>query len=51
LPDGATLFLAVGTFADRLGRVYGQALEPDYLCNETEDQIQIRAAKWIHASP
>jgi len=50
LPDGATLFLTVGTFADRLGRVYGQAMEPDYFCNEAEDQIQIGAAKWIHAS-
>jgi len=50
MPDGATLFVTVGTFADRLGRVYGQALEPDYFCNEAVDQIQMRATKWILAS-
>lgn len=47
LPDGATLFLTVGTFADRLGRVYGQAMEPDCFCDEVEDQVQMRAAEWI----
>ncbi len=50
LPDGATLFLTVGTFTDRLGRVYGQAMEPHYYCNEAEDQIQVTAARWIQAS-
>jgi len=50
LPDGATLFLTVGTFSDRLGRVYGQAMEPDYFCNAAQDQIQACAAKWIQAS-
>ncbi len=47
LSDGATLFLTVGTFADRFGHAYGQAMEPDYFCDETEDQVQVRAAKWI----
>ena len=47
LPDGATLYLTVATFADRLGRVYGQAIEPDCLCDESGDQIQASAARWI----
>ena len=50
LSDGATLFLTVGTFADRLGHVYGHAMEPDYFCDKAGDQIQVRAAKWIEAS-
>jgi carboxyl-terminal processing protease len=50
LPDGATLFLTVGVFADRLGRVYGQAMDPDRFCDEADDQIQMRAAEWIPAA-
>ena len=49
LSDGATLLLTVGTFADRFGHAYGQPMEPDCFCDETEDQIQERAAKWIQA--
>ena len=49
LSDGATLLLTVGTFADRFGHAYGQAMEPDCFCDGTEDQIQVRAAKWIQA--
>ncbi|MCB2020538.1 MAG: hypothetical protein KDG44_07020 [Burkholderiaceae bacterium] len=51
LPDGATLFLTVGTFADRHGRVYGQALAPDCFCNEPVDHIKACAATWIHEQP
>lgn len=50
LPDGATLFLTVGYFADRLGHVCEGPLEPDYPCNEAADQVQARAASWIQAS-
>jgi len=50
LPDGATLFLTVGIFADRFGHVYGQALEPDFPCEGSKDIIQSRAAIWICGS-
>jgi hypothetical protein len=50
LPDGATLFLTVATYADRLGRVYGGAVKPDCHCDETGGQLQTRAAAWIHAN-
>jgi C-terminal processing protease CtpA/Prc len=50
LPDGATIFLTVGTYADRFGRVYGQAIAPDEYVDGDGEQIQTRAAAWIHAT-
>ena len=50
LPDGATLMLTVGTYADRLGRVYGHAVEPDQWVQGDVREIQARAAAWIDAT-
>jgi C-terminal processing protease CtpA/Prc len=50
LPDGATLMVTVGTFVDRFGRVYGQAIEPDQYVGGQDSQIQTVAAAWIHAT-
>jgi carboxyl-terminal processing protease len=47
MPDGATIFLTVGTYADRLGRVYGHAIEPDQYVQGDVREIQTRAAAWI----
>ena len=47
LPDGASIMLAVGTYADRLGRVYGQAIEPDQCLEGGANETGIRAAAWI----
>ena len=50
LSGGATLFLTVGAFADRLGRVYGHAIDPDDFCDEADGQTQTRAGEWIRAA-
>ena len=50
LLDGATIFLTIGTFADRFGRVYGQAIEPDEYVEGDGSEVQTRAAAWIHAT-
>jgi C-terminal processing protease CtpA/Prc len=50
LPDGATVMLTVGTYADRLGRVYGHAIEPDHCVQGDVRKIQARAAAWIEAT-
>jgi carboxyl-terminal processing protease len=50
LPDGATIYLTVGTLVDRFGRVYGQAIEADQYVDGDGEQIQTRAAAWIHAT-
>ena len=50
LPDGATIMVTVSTFVDRRGRVYGQAIEPDQYVDGEGEQIQTRAATWIHAT-
>jgi C-terminal processing protease CtpA/Prc len=50
LPDGATVMLTVGTYADRFGRVYGHAIEPDQYVQGDVLEIQARAAAWIAAT-
>ena len=50
MPDGATLMVTIGTFADRFGRVYGHAIEPDQYLDGDGGQVQTHAAAWIHAA-
>jgi carboxyl-terminal processing protease len=50
LPDGATVMLTVGTYADRLGRVYGHAIEPDQRVQGGIREIEARAAAWIESA-
>jgi len=50
LPDGATIYLTVGTFVDLFGQVYGQAIEAEQYVGGDSEQIQTRAAAWIHAT-
>ena len=47
LPDGATIMLTIGTFADRLGRVYGHTIEPDQYVKGDLQEIQAHAKAWI----
>ena len=55
LPDGAALFLCVGTEADRTGRLYPDGLDPDTAVqepdlrppNENEDAGIEAAEKWL----
>jgi len=47
LQDGATIMLTVGTYADRLGRVYGHAIEPDQYVKGNLQEIQAHAVAWI----
>ena len=50
MPDGATLWVTTGTYADQQGRVYGQAIEPDQDVDGDGGQVQTHAAAWIHAA-
>ena len=50
LADGATIMLTVCTYADRLGRVYGHAIEPDQRVQGDVQEIQTHAAAWIDAT-
>jgi len=50
MPDGATLMVTIGTYADRLGRVYGEAIEPDQYVDGDGSRIQTCAAAWIYAA-
>ena len=50
MSDGATLWVTTGTYADRRGRVFGQAIEPDQYVDGEGSRIQALAAIWIHAS-
>jgi carboxyl-terminal processing protease len=50
MPDGAALMVTIGTFADRLGRVYGEAIEPDRYVDGDGGQVQTLAAAWIRAA-
>jgi len=42
--------VTIGTFADRFGRVYGHAIEPDQYLDGDGGQVQTHAAAWIHAA-
>jgi C-terminal processing protease CtpA/Prc len=50
MQDGATLGVTTGTYADRRGRVYGEAIEPDQYVDGDGGHIQTCAAAWIHAA-
>jgi carboxyl-terminal processing protease len=50
MPDGATLMVNIGTFADRFGCIHGEAIEPDQYVDADGDQVQTHAAAWIHAA-
>ena len=54
LPDGATMIMTVGTYADRTGRAYDLTLEPDESVAATElsveaahDPVTERALTWL----
>lgn len=56
LPDGATLLLTVGRFADRTGRVYAEPLEPDEVLpvrwdayGTPDDPLLQAASAWLLA--
>lgn len=58
LTDGAVMFLTVATLVDRLGTVYGTALEPDELLSDgtktgdpATDLVLAAAIEWLSAQP
>lgn len=58
LPDGATLFLTVGRFADRTGRVYEEPLPPDVelpvaweAFGAPGDPLLVAASGWLLDQP
>src|SRR5262249_2869072 len=47
LSDGATIVLTVATMADRTGKVYGEAVEPDEKVEGDEDAVLKSAVAWL----
>ena len=42
--------ITVATFVDRMGRVYGNLVEPDQLVAGDLQAIEASAAAWIHGT-
>lgn len=55
LPDGAQIFLTVGVMADRSGRAYGDAIDPDVLLAPSDlissDPTIDAALQWLRGQP
>jgi len=58
LPDGANMVVTIGAMADRTGRTYGDAIEPDEAIEMPKgwwpsptDAVARRAAEWVADQP